>query len=361
MMAPGYVGRAINRRLDAVPGYGGHVGGIGLHLWRGAYRIDDIVILKSNGQVKEPFFAADRIDFSIAWREIFHGKLVSDIVVTNGHLNFLRGKSEETSQLNADKRWQDVINDIFPIVVTRLEIKGGVLRFVDVTHDPHVDVSIHDLSLEATGLRNRPSDYGEEFPASIRMSGRTIGGGELALSAKLEPLADKPNFAMSAKLTEVALPALNDLMQAYVDVDVSKGRFEAYCQMAMREGHYEGYVKPFLDHVEFKDTSGERKSLGQRLWQTLVAAFFSLAKNAKSQQIATRIPFSGDSGSLDVHTWRSIVNGLHHGFIQALAQNFEGTTHPDDKQTTLPAEPVKPDKDAPVAAGKQPAGTISPP
>src|ERR1017187_10565829 len=56
LLAPSYVERAINRRLSQIPGYAGHVGDIGLHLWRGAYSIDDIEIVKGNGKVAEPFF-----------------------------------------------------------------------------------------------------------------------------------------------------------------------------------------------------------------------------------------------------------------------------------------------------------------
>src|ERR1700678_2009709 len=94
LAAPGYVQRAINRRLSQIPGYAGHVGDIGLHLWRGAYRIDNIELIKSSGEFSEPFFAAKRIDFSVAWLDVFHGRFVSDIHVEDGRLVFLRGPTE---------------------------------------------------------------------------------------------------------------------------------------------------------------------------------------------------------------------------------------------------------------------------
>ena len=112
--APYYVRHAINQRLHKIPAYSGHVGDIDLQLWRGAYRIHDIAIVKKTGGVKEPFFAAKQIDFSLAWRELFHRKFVSDIIITDGLLNFIRGATEDSSQLTADRRWQDVINDLFP-------------------------------------------------------------------------------------------------------------------------------------------------------------------------------------------------------------------------------------------------------
>ena len=56
LLAPYYVKGAIDRRLAAIPGYSGHVEGIVLHLWRGAYRINGITIVKKDNKVSEPFF-----------------------------------------------------------------------------------------------------------------------------------------------------------------------------------------------------------------------------------------------------------------------------------------------------------------
>ena len=340
MAASFYVKSAVDRRLSKIPGYSGHVDGITLHIWRGAYRIDGMKIVKRDGRISEPFFSADRIDFSIAWREMLHGRLVSQIYVRNGHLTFLRGADADSSQLTADKRWQDVINDLFPIDITFLDIRGGVLRFVDTTHTPKVDIAISDLKVNATGLQNRPAEQGDEFPAKIDISGVTIGNGQFHLFAKAEPLAEKAHFQLAMELKKVSLPALNDFLKAYANVEVSKGQFEVFAQMAMSNDHYEGYVKPFLSDLSFDDLKDENKSLGHKIWKAIVEGIANLAKNKDSKQVATRIPFSGEANGLDIHTWKSIENGLHHGFVKALSQGFEGTTNPD--HVASPAAPAKP-------------------
>ena len=341
VMAPGYVQRAINRRLSQIPGYSGHVGNISLHLWRGAYRMDDVEIVKGNGKVSEPFFSAKRIDFSLAWRDLLHGRFVSDIHVRDGRLQFLRGKTEETSQLTADRRWQDAINDIFPIDIAHLEIEGGVIRYIDETKEPRVDVAIQEIEVVATGLRNRPSETEGGFPATIDIAGRSLGNGQLTLHAKLEPLADQAHFELAVELKKVSLPALNVFLRAYVGIDASKGEFTMFGQMAMQKGHYEGYVKPFLEHVDFKNFDNDKKTLGERIWKGAAVAVLKLFKNSETKQLATRVPFSGDSQGMDVKTLRTIINGLHNGFVKALIPSFEGTTHPDSSKSNLP----------PVAAG----------
>lgn len=335
-VAPGFVKRAINQRLSEIPGYSGHVNGIHLAVWRGAYRIDGIEITKADGKVGEPFFSARTIDFSVAWRELFHKKFVSDITITDGRLTFLNGPTKETSQLDADSRWQDVVNDIFPIDITHLEIKGGVLRYEDTTRTPRVDIAINDLDVEATGLRNRSTERGEPYPAQVYISGRTLGNGELRLNANVEPLADQAHFKLDLELKQVSLPTLNDILRAYVGIDVSRGQFDMFGQMAMQHGHYEGYIKPFMNKVDFSNQDDPNKKVGERLWKGIVVAVIKLFKNSDTKQIATRIPFAGDVKGMNVMTLRTILNGLKNGFIKALQPGLEGTTHPDTK-STLPA------------------------
>jgi hypothetical protein len=341
LLAPFYVKAAVDRRLSRIPGYSGHVDAIVLHFWRGAYRLDGMTIVKRTDKVGEPFFSADRIDFSIAWGEIFHGRLVSQIYIKNGHLTFQRGPDEESSQMTADKRWQDVINDLFPIDITYLDLRGGVLKFVDTTHEEKVEIAVRDLRIVATGLQNRPEKGGDEYPAKIDVSGVTEGAGQFRLFAKVEPLAAKPHFELNMQVKKVSLPALNPILKVYAHIEVSKGQFEAFSQMAMADGHYEGYVKPFFTDLGFDGVQNESKLLGYRMWKALVAGMADLAKNKDSKQVATRIPFSGESNGLDVHTWKSIENGLHHGFVRALSQGFEGTTNPDHIKAPEPATPAK--------------------
>jgi hypothetical protein len=334
LCAPYALKWAINRRLNEIPNYAGHVDSIGLSLWRGAYDMRGLRITKGSGKVPEPFVAADSIDFAIYWRDLVRGRFVSQIYIRNIHLNFHRGKSEDESQLNADQRWRSLTRDLFPIDITFLDVKGGVLRFVDSTQTPKVDIEIKDLSIRAVGLRNRTGEDPGPYPAKVELTGTTVGAGHLRLYAKLEPLAEKPHFEINLELTKMVLPSLNDFLHAYTGVMVAQGRFELFSQMTMHDGHYEGYVKPFFNDLRLGETANE--PLGERIKTKLYGAFAEFAKNSKTKQVATRIPFSGEDGALDVHTWKSIENGLHHGFVKALSHGFEGTADPDKVASAAP-------------------------
>lgn len=325
---PALLRDAVNRRLARIPEYTGQVAEIDIGLWRGAYSLHGVEIVKREGGIKEPFFKAKHIDFSLAWRELLRGKMVSDIFAEGLELNFVRGRSEADTQLAADRRWQEVVNDLFPIDITFLEVRESRLRYVDESTDPRVDVEVAHLAAVATGLRNRTEENDEEFPARIDLSGDTIGGGRLRITTLAEPLAQQPHFLVKMEVEDVALPALNDFLRAYGGVDVSAGTFKGYLEMTARDGRFDGYFKPFFENVDFKDVAGQDKPVGEQIWEGVVRFFAFVFKNHRKDQVATRIPFSGEFGNTEVSGWQTFTNLLRHAFIRPWPEKLESRTKP---------------------------------
>jgi len=347
----------INRRLDRIRGYTGHVSSVSVDLYRGAYRLQDVEIVKRNGQVREPFLVAREIDFSVAWRELLHGRVVSDIYAQHVALNFVKGPTSEETQIAADRRWQDAIGDIFPINITFVRIDDGTLRFLDQSLNPPAFVHLAHLTVVATGLRNRISDTGESFPARIAVEGETIGGGKLKIVTQAEPLADKPHFYLKLQLEGVSLAAMNELLRSYLGVDTSAGTFNGYLEIAAANGRATGYFKPFFEHVEFKDLSGERPSVGQQIKQGFVELIAKIFRNRSRDSVATRIPFSGRLDRLNYDAWQTFVNMLRHGFTRGLKEKLDSSPArntgeiarpipPKSEETSTAPTPVNP-------AGKQ--------
>jgi len=328
---PFVVKHLVNERLEHIPGYTGNVQKIGIHLWRGAYTLHEFSIMKKNGRLQEPFFRAKKIDFSIAWRELWHRKIVSDIVIDEGQLIFVKGPSTEESQTDLDQRWQDTVQDIFPIDITHLVISDGLLRYRNTTRQPTVDLFVTHMQAMATGLRNRPGEaHSGEFPAQIVVVGQSLGGGKLSLSLAAEPLAAEPHFQLSLKLDEVNLPSLNESLKAYAKADVSRGTFRLVAEMAGRDGGFQGYVKPFFENLDFKNLEDQEKSVGARIWKRFLAAAAWIVKDKSRDQVATRIPFEGRFGDVKIGLWATIANLFRHGFIRAFNPTFERSVHADD-------------------------------
>lgn len=327
---PHVVKKQVNDRLQSIPGYTGHVEDIGIALVRGAYKLEGVEIFKVTGQVREPFVMAAVIDFSVAWRDLFRGKVVSDIYVEQGRLTFVAGPTEEESQKDIDRRWQEVIEDLFPLEITHFELRDGVVRYQDTTKSPQVDVFIKNMRVVATGLQNRREEKGTEFPADITVEGETLGGGKVTLAISAEPLAEQPHFHLSAKVDGVNLPDLNESLKAYANVDVSRGTFQLAAEMAGKDGGFQGYVKPFFEDLDFNNIEDKNKGVFTRVWENIVQGLAWLVKNKARDQVATRIPFQGRFGDPQVGLWATVSNLFRHGFIRAFNPTIEGSVHAEN-------------------------------
>ncbi len=325
---------AINDRLAKVEGYSGEVKDVDLQLFRGAYRLNEVSVLKHEDSGDEPFFSAETVHFSIAWGELMKGRLVSDIFLVAPRMQITRtGAPVDPSE--EGRRWQDVIEDIFPIEITHLEVSRGEIRFVDPAATPRVDISLHDLHVAATGLRNTSTPESGPFPAVLNAQGNTIGNGRLNLFGQGDPLADQPRFQIKLDLQDVDLTALNAFLEAYANVDVSAGRFQVYLEVNAADGLFEGYVKPFADQVEFKNLSDKSKGPLSRIWESIVSGVSSVLENEDREQVATRIPFSGKFGDPKVGVWATIVNLVGHGFGRGLPEGLDD--EPTPTQETPPS------------------------
>ncbi len=337
---PALLVRAINNRLSSVPEYEGRVADVDLALIRGAYAIDGVELRKTGGSAGAPLFTARRIDFSVAWKELVRGRLLSEIHVDGAKVTLVREESEETGQTEVDRRWQEVVSDLFPISISRFEVEGADIQYVDQTREPHIDISLHDVHIRAEGLRNRREDPDpNELPADVSVNARTVGEGGLELKLRIAPLEMPPLFDLDLEVRGVALPALNSLLRAYANVDVSRGFLDLSLEVAAREGSFEGYVKPFFKQLDFENiTDAERPILG-RVWESLVNLMEEVLKNPERKQLGTRVPFSGTFESTQVGTWTAIANTVRYGLGEAFSEAVEGTIQPEDVETSDAASP----------------------
>jgi hypothetical protein len=65
----------VNGKLSELHDYRAHVDAVTLHLWRGAYSVHNIKVVKTSGKVPVPFLSAPMVDLSVGWMALFHGAL----------------------------------------------------------------------------------------------------------------------------------------------------------------------------------------------------------------------------------------------------------------------------------------------
>ncbi|MFO1501211.1 MAG: DUF748 domain-containing protein [Verrucomicrobiota bacterium] len=325
LAAPLVLQRYVNRTLDRHPEYGGQIGQVHIHLLRGAYSIEHVEIVKKTGQVPVPFLSARTVDFSVHWRELFHGSVVAQIQVDRAQLNFVKGRTKEDSQTEIQKSWTALLQDLYPFQINRCEIRDSQVWYHDFYSNPQVHVYLTNMLLVATNLSN-VRDTRQELPAAINVRGITIGHGHLDASLRLNPLASKPTFDFKAAVTNMNLPALNGFLRAYAKADVRAGRLDVFAEAAGVHGRFEGYLKPLATDLKVFNT--EEKNPIQVVWEAIVALVAQTFKNHPNDRFGTKIPFAGTFDDPQVDAWETILNVLRNTFVQALQPRIEDSESP---------------------------------
>jgi hypothetical protein len=342
---PSMVKAYVNRQLNKTPEYSGSVGDIDIDLWRGAYVIRELRMLKTGGDVPVPFFYAPRTDLSMEWKELFHGSVVGEIYLDRPELNFVAGPTDEETQTGENKDWRKTVESLFPFRLNRFEVAHGEIHFRNFHSRPPVDISIHDLQSIATNLTNS-RDINQPLPAGVVARGRTVGEGEFSVLLHLDAFAPAPTYKLEASITNMNLTALNDFLKAYGKFDVERGTAAIFIEVAAADGRYEGYVKPLLENIDvFSWQKEKRKNILQIFWQAIVGTAATVLKNQPKDRLATTIPISGEYDNSKADILPAIGGVLKNAFVRALVPKLDHTVsfeEVDTKQKRQREEKAKP-------------------
>ena len=102
---------------ENVPGYYGHIEDVDIALYRGAYRIDNLVIELLENEVKSPFLKVPGIDFSVEWKSIFKGAITGEVIVEQPEVIFSFGESPAKNQTGESIDWVTLVTDLMPITI----------------------------------------------------------------------------------------------------------------------------------------------------------------------------------------------------------------------------------------------------
>jgi len=327
LILPWIVLRYVNNKLENLEEYYGHVDDIDIHLYRGAYEIKDIRIVKKveKGQKKDtiPFFSSPSIDLSVEWSAIFDGAIVGEIGVERPIINFVKEKhqGEDVKADTADFR--QLVDDLMPITINRFDIHNGEVHYRDLEAKPKLDLAIKNINLTATNLTNS-SDKKDVLPATMKATAEAYQG-KFDLNVKFDGLNKVPTFDLNTRVTGVNLVLLNDMLREYANFDVKKGTFSMYGEFAAKKGKFGGYVKPILKDLDVVQFTKEEGNLRQILWETLIASTAEILQNQRKEQLATKIPISGSFDNAKINTWRAISFVLRNAFLNALKPSLDNS------------------------------------
>jgi hypothetical protein len=342
IMLPYIVLRYVNHKLANLEEYYGHVEDIDIHLYRGAYVIKDIKLLKKvdKGPSKDtiPFFKSPAIDLSIEWSAIFDGAIVGEIGVEKPVVNFVKEKhkGEDVKADTAD--FAQLVDDLMPVTINRFDINDGQVHYIDPEAKPLLDISLKKINLTARNLTT-VTNKKDLLPATMKGSAEAYEG-KFTLNVKFNALAKDPTFDLNTEMKGLNLVLLNNFLREYGNFDVKKGTFSMYGEFAAKNGRFGGYVKPILKDLDVVQWNKEEGDLPQILWETAVGTAAELLQNQREEQLATKIPINGSFDNTHVNKWRAISYVLRNAFLQALRPSIDNEINinnlkGEDKKTFL--------------------------
>jgi hypothetical protein len=312
-----------NKSLANMKGYYGHIEDIDLALIRGAYKIDSIYLNKvdtiTNKQTH--FFSAELIDLSIEWKALFHGSVVGELVFEKPMLKFSKDNVEPKDLRNDSTDFKKLLDDFMPLSINRFEINQGRIQYLDQFASPQVDINMTDVNVLALNLKNS-YDSTTLLPATVRASA-DIYEGTLDFNLRLNPLTDKPTFDMNAELKGTNLVLLNDFFKAYANLDVNKGTFGMYTEVAAKDGAFTGYVKPIVKGLDVYGPEDKDDNIFRKFWEALAGGASELLENQAKDQFATKIPFEGKLDDPKANIWVTIANVIQNAFINAMQPSID--------------------------------------
>lgn len=320
----------VNRVIDKNPIYDGKIGAIEVHLWRGAYAIDDIRLIKTTGDVPVPFFAAKKIDLAIQWDALIHGKIVGRVVMEKPELNFVDDPDESKTQTggsgggNGDSAWLGMLRDLFPFKINRTVLKDGSIHFRTFQSRQPVDVYLSRLDASIDNLTNI---HGETTPlmATIKATALAMDQAKFQFEMKLDPFSYYPTFQMAVRLLGLDVTKINLLTRHYGAFDFERGLFYLVVEMNAREGRLEGYVKPiFRNLVIFSGQDLKEDNVLEAFWEALVGVTTKVLSNPPRDQFATVIPVTGDMTAPKTGVLTAVGNILRNAFIRAYLPRLQG-------------------------------------
>lgn len=319
----------VNRNLRDMQEYSGHVAAVHVALWRGAYGVKDVVIVKKNASKNEPFTTVDYLQLAIQWRALLHGSIVGRADFIRPTLNLVQGESSSETQLGTDNDWAKALEKLFPFNFNEITVQQGTVKFRAPGIKSGDAMTLRAIEARVSNLTN-VLDRNNEAYARFELHGKVLGNAPLDISGRLNPYAPSPTFEMDLQLEQVRLPELNPWLEVYAKVNAEAGTFSLYSSSAAADRKFKGYVKPLLKDVQIVSIQREEAGPLQKLWAGLVQVVATIFKNHPQDQLATKIPFSGSIEDPKAGVFATIVNVLRNAFVTAFSSSIDQKIGIDD-------------------------------
>lgn len=318
----------LNDKLADMGDYRGQVIDVDLALWRGAYRINGLKIVKVDGKVPVPFVSAPLIDLSVSWHSLWYDHaVVAEVLFVRPELNFVDGgANKQASQTGQGTDWRAQLSKLLPITLNEVRINDGRITFRNFNSKPPVNMDATQVNASVYNLTNVVDVKGKR---DARFEGKALllGHAPLETTATFDPLSNFEEFDFRLRARHIELKRMNDFASAYGKFDFNAGHGDVVIEAQANKGQLTGYIKPLLRDVDVfnwqQDVENEKKGLFRSVWEALVGTTETVLKNQAKNQFATRVELRGSVHQRDISAFQAFLQILRNGFVQAFNARYE--------------------------------------
>jgi len=318
----------LNEKLADMGDYRGQITDVDLALWRGAYKINGLKIVKVEGKVPVPFVNAPLIDLSVSWHSLWYDHaVVAKAQFDKPEVNFVDGgANKKNSQTGQGTDWRAQLEKLLPITLNEVRINDGRVTFHNFNSKPPVNLSATQVNANIYNLTNVVDTKGKR---DARFDGKALlpGNAPLETTATFDPLSIFEDFEFRLRARDLELKRLNDFASAYGKFDFNAGHGDLVIEAKANKGQLTGYIKPLLRDVEVfnwqQDVENKDKGIFRSIWEALVGGTQNVLKNQAKNQFATRVELKGNVHQRNISAFEAFLQILRNGFIQAFNAQYE--------------------------------------
>lgn len=327
---PYVVRNYLNDKLADMGDYRGQVTDVDIALWRGAYKINGLNIVKVDGKVPVPFVKVPVIDLAVSWHALWYDHaVVAEVIFQQPELNFVDGgANKQASQTGQGTDWREQMNKLLPITLNEVRIDNGTITFNNFSTTPKVKIQAEKLNASLYNLTNVEDVEGKR---DARFEGKALlqGHAKVESSATFDPFSDFEDFDFRLRSTGIELKRLNSLAAAYGKFDFNAGHGDLVIEAQADKGQLSGYIKPLLRDVDVfnwqQDVENQNKGFFRSIWEAVVGGGETVLKNQSENQFATRVELSGNVHNQDVSAFQAFLQILRNAFVQAFNARYDNS------------------------------------
>jgi hypothetical protein len=303
--------KVANEKAETVnPIFAGHIEDLDVAILRGGLRLQEVTGKMKKGN--DQFVKVEEVLLDLSWKSLFKGKIKFDLSIDGLRLDVTKKLLAAIEKLPKEEKEKKKL----PFELSEITIDNSAVAFPEypgLNNQKHFIVNnIHGFATGINGDKDAPLGEYQVFAGLSKKD-------DVKLTGHFDRSTEKTRWDLNAKVQKFDLKAGNKTLMKIVPMNFKKGSLDLYAEAKSEKGEVYGYVKPFLNDVEFIGNRKEFKGPKQFFVELAgaITDFIFQRKKDKEKDVATRVPFIYKDGKFAVEGGEGIGKAIEHGLTES--------------------------------------------